>query len=337
MNFIWKHIDSLSLLSLSIAIIVFGKQAEFKYAAVGLLIGIGCFIYEKFFKTKSDDSIEHTPPGISNKEKSVETEALKEFEKIAEQNASIIEKCYAPVGYINVIKGATVGLKDSKFGGQPYWTEGKEYPRNAGGESLAMIAQINCKDVPSFLGWPEQGIVQFFIHSSDDCLMGMDLAELNNQDAFRIVYHENIDLENVDNDLDINSEYLPFDVSKALKIEITAGRMLPSAFMDYLNPKLAKLIESNEDGYEAYREIKNKRGIANQPEHQIGGYPSFVQADPRDESQAKTRYANLLLQIDTDDDNNISWGDCGTAQFLTSTSKLKKRNFTDVLYEWACC
>nr|MCR5080229.1 DUF1963 domain-containing protein [Treponema sp.] len=69
--------------------------------------------------------------------------------------------------------------------------------------------------------------------------------------------------------------------------------------------------------------------------HRISGYPYFTQYDPR---SADDGYDVLLLQIDTDDDggNQIMWGDSGIANFFIKREDLKKRDFSNVLYNWDC-
>ncbi|MGK7873632.1 MAG: DUF1963 domain-containing protein, partial [Xenococcaceae cyanobacterium] len=75
--------------------------------------------------------------------------------------------------------------------------------------------------------------------------------------------------------------------------------------------------------------------------HKIGGYPDFVQEDPRSSSLEDEEPYILLLQIDSDTINsdtnkNIMWGDSGVCNFFIKESDLKKLDFTDVLYNWDC-
>jgi|GEM_PF-213400 len=257
------------------------------------------------------------------------------FEEILKKKAKALEKYYSPFGQIKVISGDVPALKDSKFGGEPFWPKGLEYPTTPDGLNLVMLAQINCADVPEILGWPKKGIVQFYIRGDDD-LYGADLDDPANQTGFRVIFHEDLDQETEKHPIDPNNEFLPLDVSKPKKIEILAGKMLPSIDASYVDPKLSDLIEDNGDAYSDYRDRARAELFGDASKHQIGGYPDFIQQDPRTESQAKSQYACLLLQIDSDPENNIQWGDYGSAQFFTSSAKLKKKDFSKALYSWAC-
>lgn len=68
--------------------------------------------------------------------------------------------------------------------------------------------------------------------------------------------------------------------------------------------------------------------------HKIGGYASFTQHDPREYEYKK--HTVLLLQIDSDDDIGSMWGDVGIANFFITPENLRKKDFSNVLYNWDC-
>ena len=45
----------------------------------------------------------------------------------------------------------------------------------------------------------------------------------------------------------------------------------------------------------------------------------------------------LLLQIDTDDDAHMMWGDCGLLYFHISGQGLARRDFSQTLMVMQCC
>lgn len=56
------------------------------------------------------------------------------------------------------------------------------------------------------------------------------------------------------------------------------------------------------------------------------------QDDPR-----KYRHDNiLLLQINSDFNQDIMWGDVGLGNFFIRKEDLKQLNFSNVLYNWDC-
>lgn len=89
----------------------------------------------------------------------------------------------------------------------------------------------------------------------------------------------------------------------------------------------------------------------------LGGYPEFVQGDPRecyqcfptikldrggiwkmkmDEAAWKGEGSEfefiLLIQLD----KGFMWGDCGIGNFFIRKADLLKRDFSRVLYDWSC-
>ena len=112
--------------------------------------------------------------------------------------------------------------------------------------------------------------------------------------------------------------------------------------------------------WDAIEELRQS-GYGEQPKHQVGGYPDPVQgdemeqecqlasngiycgdasasADPRTaELLAKAADWTLLLQIDTDDDIDMMWGDCGTLYFWIRRDDLRRANFDDVWMVLQCC
>ena len=78
--------------------------------------------------------------------------------------------------------------------------------------------------------------------------------------------------------------------------------------------------------------------------HRIGGYPCFMQDDPRDVGEDLRKYDTLLLQIVSHtmpdasgkEEDLIMFGDDGGCQFFIPRDKLRTRDFSDVMYNWDC-
>ena len=76
------------------------------------------------------------------------------------------------------------------------------------------------------------------------------------------------------------------------------------------------------------------------PFHQLGGYPYFTQNDPREENPEYKDFDTLLFQLDSDFSGKkdlVLWGDSGIANFFINREALKRRDFSQVLYNWDCC
>ena len=242
---------------------------------------------------------------------------------------------------------------DSKFGGIPYLPKDFEVPCDSSNhEQFALLAQINCTELPENNLYPKVGILQFWIGRDD--LMGLE-------DDYKVVYFENIDNTITKEEvltkykpLDPNNydQYTPFDPTNAefgLTFEkgISTITVTDYRFEDivinaihelYPDEEVSKLYSDlGADVHEyLYTSVKELN-------HAIGGYPNFTQYDPRgynSEEGEQSPYDIMLLQVESewkkDDDVEIIWGDCGVGNFFISEENLKNRNFEDVLYNWDC-
>ena len=254
----------------------------------------------------------------------------KVIEKIRNENT----KEYIAIS-INGDRGLNVVT--SKFGGIPYIAQDAEVPVDAEGNQLALLAQINCTELPENDIYPKEGLLQFWISRDDS--FGLFSKGTN-----VVKYIKDID-ENITNgdvlskyhlpSEDNDEEYSPFqekDASFALTFNkgistITATDFL---FEDIAKDAIHELFpnEKVEDLYEdldgeVYETLfKAFEGV----KHAIGGYPTFVQWDPRDPDN-KEEYNTMLLQVESEWDSNskdnlIMWGDSGVANFFINKEKL---------------
>lgn len=262
----------------------------------------------------------------NNKFKTELPEALQSYEEEIKKTIKPFVKLTA--------KSEETSLWDSKFGGKPYIPSGFEYPTNSNKQYLGLLAQLNFEDLPKFEGFPEKGILQFFVNFSEDCPnpIGLDFEDPLNQEDFRVIYHENITKDTSklvtdftfipEKDLGespINGEYKVYG-----EISFEAMSMYSYNFTDVLSSEIEDFIfEHNVD------QLFEGSG------HKIGGYPAFTQQDPREDND----FDIVLLQVDTDDSDgvDIMWGDCGVGNFFINSKDLKELNFSKVLYNWDCC
>lgn len=77
--------------------------------------------------------------------------------------------------------------------------------------------------------------------------------------------------------------------------------------------------------------------------HYLLGYPYFTQEDPRYYANSNsldtallTREHIHLLQIDTQEDLGIYWGDCGIMHLFIHPKDIKNQNWHKVIYYWDC-
>ncbi|WP_338753136.1 YwqG family protein [Bacillus sp. FJAT-52991] len=228
-------------------------------------------------------------------------------------------------------------LFESKFAGHPYLPKHIEHPKDEHGVPLRLLAQINFAEVPSIEHFPEKGILQFYIAGNDD-LFGMDFDNPTDQTNFRILYHSDITMDESELVTDFSymeeddEEYFP--VGKEGKLSFTLDEE-PISDEDYRFEQLSiDLEQKTNDGtelWDVYAECFAGTGA------KIGGYPFFTQEDPRSYEEKYQQHNILLLQIDTDDDLDIMWGDSGVGNFFIKKEDLEKLDFSNVMYNWDCC
>lgn len=243
----------------------------------------------------------------------------------------------------------TLTVFDTKLGGIPYLPKNATYPVGTGkyaNRPLRLLAQLNFAQLPHINNFPTEGILQFFCSSdNDDAMYGLDLESETacQQNGFRVIYYPNIitdeSLLTPENEMpQIEGEQVfPFDEQFALQAEKTiatashtdfrAEATILKAIEATTGKKYNSLYELTDEQHDLVCNTFKSEGIL------INGYPHFTQDDPR-YNEAYAKHTICLLQIDSDDD--IMWGDMGVANFFIEPEKLKKLDFSNVLYNWDC-
>lgn len=230
-----------------------------------------------------------------------------------------IEKTIKPTNNMKFISGKTKPW-ESKLGGCPYLKDIADYPMDNYGDPMMFLAQINFAEMPALKDFPDKGLLQFYI-VNNDCY-GYD-------EPCKLIYIESF--EEDENGLITENPYLsdmeenlPFDAECRILFESDSMPLTTevSGFEEILE-------QAGEENENALYDVLYGSGS------RIGGYPCFVQAAvPAYESGEKEI---LLLQLDTDDNAGLMFGDCGNCQFFISSEDLRNKNFSDVVYDWACC
>ncbi|MEG4443648.1 YwqG family protein [Microcoleus sp. AT9_B5] len=255
-----------------------------------------------------------------------------------------IEATIKPYIEIKIQNNDQVNWWQSKFGGLPYLPKGFDYPKTADGKYLFFLAQINFSEVPPLDGFPDRGILQFYI--ADDGVYGVDLGNSADEDNptaeknFKIIYFPQPDFQ-VENMI-TNYDFLPkpeaFPVEGCCSLQFTK-KYAPISTSDYkFTEQLGEEIDElflNDEIRDEYLEISSSFG------HKIGGYPDFTQTDIREYSSKCDREHKsdiLLFQMDSDcnDTVDIMWGDVGIGNFFIDELALRQLDFSKVLYNWDC-
>jgi len=253
-----------------------------------------------------------------------------------------IEATTKPFIEIETKAEESLRLDQSKFGGFPYYPKNYEYPTDSNGQAMFLLAQINFSETPELKPLPNSGILQFYISGGSD-VYGVCFENLARQEDFKVQYFSEV-LE--DQDLlitdfgflpDIETYSLPIDKQASLSFSL---KYAPISVYDFrfestilnIDPNMKyELFEEYKHVYEQYERLFRSEG------HKIGGYPYFTQEDPRVLDAYKYKKYRLLFQMDTDDEAEIMWGDCGVANFFITEEDLENKDFSRVLYNWDCC
>lgn len=250
---------------------------------------------------------------------------------------------------------------NSKIGGMGYLPVGENYPTTPEGTPLVMLAQINFKEVAqqadiSQLPYPlpKQGILQIYIDGQDD-LYGADFDNPLPSDKYQVRFWQDETLPlNTDELTKISKQLkeldiiLPFNFNHQYKMAFTLtpqsctttcyeynhisqniDELKECDLWNYLEEDLG--IDDPDDYLQIYDECSGSN------EHQLLGYPSFTQTDPRQYNEALQEHI-LLLQIETDDidGSGIMWGDSGIGNFFIHPDDLKNQDFSKLIYNWDC-
>jgi uncharacterized protein YwqG len=228
----------------------------------------------------------------------------------------------------------------SKLGGLFYAPPGFAWPLTAQRQPMWPLAQLNFAELPHLDGFPDRGILQFFITGDD--LYGMDLDDQTSQSGFRVVYHPTIDPITFPNPVQPAPDQLTLPFEGAFRITAQPGTM-PMPASDWRFEQAVtdswRRRRGSEPGPDVARAAYQVELDAADDEEgvfagHLGGYASFTQEDPRGYTERLRGHTTVLLQIESVGD--ICWGDVGVASFLIEPDRLRRGDFSHVLYTWDC-
>ena len=268
---------------------------------------------------------------------------------------------------------APFSITDSHIGGIPYLPHNEEYPKGDDGQILWLCAQINFAQMPPMEGFPDKGILQFFLSAFDyDGGFGL-YSEMDGtiQGSWRTFYYPSVDETVTEKECRakmpstweegdmlwrtpktslkmiflpvkqeaVNEEDFRFESLFAAALTARLSDVDPKDYMPY------RLRDNAAEEWESLRRIREQIRIGG---CKIGGYPRYLQDDPRLYSEECDKpleeWDILLFQLD-DDTATFPAGEIGdmdinlnggTLNFLIRPEDLKNRDFSQVLAQWAC-
>lgn len=237
-----------------------------------------------------------------------------------------------------VVEENTIPIGATKIGGRPDLPERFEWPRY-NDNMLSFIAQISMSEISNFDTekiLPTSGILYFFYDCEQET-WGFDPDDKGSWAVY--YYNENIDeLARLEIPEGV-PEYARYHASKvSFKSEIS----VPYAYIGSLD-----LTEEEQD---AYTELCERLMGEEQMINKLLGYPDQIQGDMQLECQLVSnglycgdssgyespkraeleKYAKdwrLLLQIDSDENVQMMWGDAGRLYFWIKEEDLRLKEF----------
>ena len=226
----------------------------------------------------------------------------------------------------------SISLGDSKLGGLPDLPSGLTWPEWKTGY-LTFVAQVNLAELPASELLPNVGVLSFF-YDREQSAWGFDPKH---KEGFRLWYFPEV-LQLV---RAVEPEPSPFSCAR---LTFEPYLSLP----DFSADSVGDLV-LNIENKEQYCDFVDKHaGPA--PQHQILGWPHVIQGDMALESQLVTNglytgnasgYKDsrrrelepgakdwtLLLQIDSDDNAEMMWGDAGMLYVWIRRQDLAAKKF----------
>jgi len=188
----------------------------------------------------------------------------------------------------------------SHFGGDPYFEIGQQWPKTKSGKDLEFIFQVfnNQKN-----NLPENiKLVQFF-YNWDEFPWDTE------QDGWLVKIYENLNVEQINRKKNPNAS----GTVKYCEILFKEIQSLPDwdGLESYSEEaaKLACLLDDDQP-WDKYQLVTEKLIGEQNTQSQIGGYPSWVQGDSTP-TQINGEPMNLLFQLDSEENAELMWGDCG--------------------------
>ena len=232
-------------------------------------------------------------------------------------------------------------LLSSKIAGVPYWPESKkdQFP-TINGEDAKLVIQLNLTEmsqkfdlnhVSKYL--PKTGILQFYFAYKDQIygLYDDDKKPL-------VIYHAGISessalLTEEQINISLDNQGMPFD--KSIKIDFKEDSELLGPQDEFYQEEFKDLFTGFDLDDEEFMTFYYEENDFSNQGSKIGGYTYFTQSDPF-VSLVPDDKLLLLLQLDSDDELNMMWGDCGVANWRIFEKDLANLDFSNIVYNWDC-
>ena len=222
----------------------------------------------------------------------------------------------------------------SRVGGAFWLPEGMPVPCARDGRELAFLAQLDFGQLPALKDYPDSGVLQFFMGRGDVYGCDFDRPEAGD---FAVLWHPDVSGPGAFHRTDYSGEAV--DDCLPLYGAAAGQGVALQGQADTIRPDIESwLFQRDLPGF--YEGALGDRIFEAADEdltrHRVGGHPGFTQSDYRGQDGYRD-VDRVLLQLWSDDDLGLMWGDTGQGQFTIRRADLLARRFDRALYQWDCC
>lgn len=228
----------------------------------------------------------------------------------------------------------TAAEAPAQIGGSVWLADDEQWPLDSAGQRLEFVAQLDFRRLPTLEGFPETGVLRFFVGRDELFGANWDVPE---QSGCRILWHPGpIAGGRLEPPLPLQPEEMsPFE-SETLRADgvalaATETYDLPDA--DSWQVQERFIGQDHRFGMSELEDQIFEMSAERESGHCVGGYPMFTQPDFRRPGYYDD-YDVLLLGLTSDE--AIMWGDVGEAMFLIRQADLDARDFSRVIFYWDC-
>ena len=242
-----------------------------------------------------------------------------------------------------------ITIANSKIGGQPDLPNDMSWPceidnseEDNNNKPLSFIAQINLKSVASYDKdslLPKSGMLYFFYSAEQDG-WGFDY---NDKNQFKVIYYDGdiSKLQRVDfpKNLPEYARYKPCSVN--IKSEISLPYYGHECYSNFTEEDIDNLFDEIYEEYNISKLLGYSNNIQGEMELECElvtnglycGDPSGYNDPKAAILEPNAKDWRLLLQIDSDEDSKMMWGDSGRLYFWIKEKDLVNKNFDK---SWFC-
>ncbi|MHB8647404.1 MAG: YwqG family protein [Thermomicrobiales bacterium] len=229
--------------------------------------------------------------------------------------------------------GDALPIGVSKLGGSPdlpldfVWPDYQGFP-------LPFVAQINLWDIAAYdvqKGLPSVGMLYFFYDYDHHRTFMLQ----ESPDMWRVRYFdgEMKSLRQMQMPPSLPKYRGPF--KPCLFMPSSVITFAPyNAYSDGLSSAVEQfgpVAPFTSEEVEAYQHVLNQFGPPSEGRHRMLGHGDGVQCEMPFHGLV------LLLQVDTDDNADIMWGDVGTIYYMITPEDLARRDFRNICFNEQCC